>query len=254
MSLPRRAIISITSATAPLHDGHPTGLFISEALHPYQVLTAAGFSVDLVSEKQTYTADWLSLQSDFLNGDDKATYEDLNSDFRKKLDNMQPVSSFNGKEYGLFFASAGHAALIDYPHASGLHKIASDIWNQGGIVAVVCHGAAILPGVIDKETGKSIGSGREFTGFTTEGESVMHIMDPIRSWNEPLIDEWAEKLGGKCECSIHSTKSITDHSIDTRSEGIWDDYYVIDGRLVSGMNPQSAKSTTVAAVQAFDKL
>jgi putative intracellular protease/amidase len=202
MSPPRRAIISITSATAPLHDGHPTGLFITEALHPYQVFAAAGFSVDLVSEKGTYTADWLSLQPDFLNGEDKATYEDLDSEFRKKLDNMAPVSSFDGKNYGLFFASAGHAALIDYPHTLGLHKIASDVWNQGGIVTVVCHGAAILPGVIDAETGKSIGQGREFTGFTTEGEDVMHIMEPVRSWKEPLIDEWAEKLGGKCEYPI----------------------------------------------------
>lgn len=27
----------------------------------------------------------------------------------------------------------------------------------------------------------------------------MHIMDTIRSWGEPLIDEWAERLGAKCE-------------------------------------------------------
>ena len=40
-------------------------------------------------------------------------------------------------QYGLFFASAGHAALIDYPHAKGLHKIASDIWNAGGVAAAV---------------------------------------------------------------------------------------------------------------------
>lgn len=199
MPLPRKAVISITSATAPLHDGHPTGLFISEALHPYQVLTAAGFEVDLVSEKGTYTPDWLSLQPDFLSGDDKKTYEDPNSDFMKKLNNMPPVSSIDGSQYGLFFASAGHAALIDYPHAEGLQRIGSEIWNQGGVVAVVCHGAAVLPGIIDSQTGLSIGTGREFTGFTTEGEEQMHIMAPIRSWQEPLIDEWAEKLGGKCE-------------------------------------------------------
>lgn len=214
MSLPRKAIISISSATAPLHDGHPTGLFISEALHPYQVLTAAGFTVDLVSEKGTYVADWLSLQPSFLSGDDKATYEDPNSDFMQKLNNMPPVSSIDGKNYGLFFASAGHAALIDYPHAVGLQKIASDIWNQGGIVSVVCHGAAILPGVIDKDTGKSVANGREFTGFTTEGEEVMHIMDAVRSWNEPLIDEWAEKLGGKCKLVFYTSSyhSMLEHS------------------------------------------
>jgi putative intracellular protease/amidase len=40
-------------------------------------------------------------------------------------------------QYGLFFASAGHAALIDYPHAKNLQKIASDVWNKGGIVSSV---------------------------------------------------------------------------------------------------------------------
>jgi putative intracellular protease/amidase len=96
MTLPRRAVISITSATATLHGGNPTGLFISEALHPFQVFTAAGFEVDIVSEKGTYVADWLSLQPDFLGGEDKAQWEDVNSEFRKKLDNMPPVGSISG--------------------------------------------------------------------------------------------------------------------------------------------------------------
>ena len=137
MPPPKRAVIAITSATAPLHDGNPTGLFITEALHPYQVLTAAGFAVDLVSEKGTYVEDWLSLQPDFLAGNDKQQYEDKNSDFRKKLDNMQPVGSLDRKDYGIFFASAGHAALIDYPHAKGLQKIATDVWTSGGVVSAV---------------------------------------------------------------------------------------------------------------------
>lgn len=96
-SLPRRAVIAVTSATAPLHHGNPTGLFISEALHPYNVFRAAGFEVDLVSEKGTYVADWLSLQESFLNGDDKQQYEDVNGEFRQKLDNMPNVNGVDGK-------------------------------------------------------------------------------------------------------------------------------------------------------------
>jgi hypothetical protein len=64
-----------------------------------------------------------------------------------------------------------------------------------------CHGEAIFPGVVDLATGKSIIAGKTITGFTTQAESDMHIMDVIRSWNEPLIDEWAEKLGAKCMSS-----------------------------------------------------
>lgn len=61
-----------------------------------------------------------------------------------------------------------------------------------------CHGEAFSPGVIDPATGKSLITGRTITGFTIEGEYDMHLKDALRSWNVPLIDEWAEKLGGKC--------------------------------------------------------
>ena len=27
----------------------------------------------------------------------------------------------------------------------------------------------------------------------------MGIMDVVRGWGEPLVDEWAERLGAKCE-------------------------------------------------------
>ena len=36
-----------------------------------------------------------------------------------------------------------------------------------------------------------------------------------------------------------------------RAEGVWDDFNVVDGRVVTGMNPQSAKSTAEAAVRVF---
>lgn len=42
--------------------------------------------------------------------------------------------------------------------------------------------------------------------------------------------------------------------VDERSVGIWDDFHVVDGRLVTGQNPASATSTAKAAVEVFDKL
>jgi putative intracellular protease/amidase len=41
---------------------------------------------------------------------------------------------------------------------------------------------------------------------------------------------------------------------DERSAGIWDDFHIVDGRLVTGQNPASAKSTAEAVVEVFDKL
>ena len=113
MSPPRRAVIAVTSATAPLHNGNPTGLFISEALHPFQVLKEAGFEVDLVSEKGTYVPDWLSQQQDFLQGDDKKQWEDVNGEFRKKLDNMPDVHSLDGKKVFLLETSLGQWSSVE---------------------------------------------------------------------------------------------------------------------------------------------
>ncbi|RKK90308.1 hypothetical protein BFJ68_g16493 [Fusarium oxysporum] len=239
MSPPRRALISITSASATLFDGRETtGLFISEALHPYKVLRAAGFEVDLASETGTYTPDWLSQQPDFLNGDDLATWNNTNSEFRKKLDNMTKASELDGSKYGLFYASAGHAALIDYPTATSLQKIAEQVWASGGVVSSVCHGPAIFANLLDTITGEPLIKGKRITGFTTEAENAMKIMGELRSWNSEMVEEVAARLGATYE----------------RAPGIWDDFHVVDGRLVTGQNPASAESTAKAAVAVFETL
>jgi putative intracellular protease/amidase len=198
MSPARKALIAITSAKATLNK-ETTGLFISEALHPYNVLTAAGFEVDLASETGSYTADWLSQTPDFLNGDDLTIWNDTNSEFRKKLDNMPKASELDPSKYGVFYASAGHAALIDYPTATSLQKVAEAVWATGGVVASVCHGPAIFANILDSKTGRPIIEGRRITGFTTEAENNMGIMGDLRSWNVELCEELAERLGAKCE-------------------------------------------------------
>jgi D-lactate dehydratase len=201
MSPARRALISITSAQATLFQGkETTGLFISEALHPYNVLTAAGFEVDLASETGSYTPDWLSQQPDFLNGSDLETWNNVNSDFRKKLDNMPKAADLDGSKYGVFYASAGHAALIDYPKATGLQRIAEQVWANGGIVASVCHGPAIFANVLDLSTKEPLIKGKKITGFTTEAESTMGIAEELSSWNSELVEDLAARLGATCTC------------------------------------------------------
>jgi hypothetical protein len=84
-----------------------------------------------------------------------------------------PEAGPHRRGYGLFFASAGHAALYDYPTATGLQAVAADIWARGGIVGTMCHGPAILPGTIDAKTGQSPVACKTVTGFTLEGEMLL---------------------------------------------------------------------------------
>ncbi|KAH8177591.1 glyoxalase 3 [Sarocladium implicatum] len=236
-ALPRRALIAITGATAPLgKSGDATGLFISEALHPYIALRAAGFEVDLSSETGSYTPDALSQTEPFLNGEDLEIWKDVNSDFRKKLDNMPKASELDPSKYGLFYASAGHAALIDYPTATNLQRVASSVWTRGGVVASVCHGAAIFANVTD-ENGDPIVRGKRIAGFSNAEEEALHVMGQLRTWNVELVEELAARVGATYE-----------------SGEPWADFHIVDGRLCCGQNPQSATSTAKDAIRVFDSV
>ncbi|KAK5174085.1 plasma membrane heat shock protein [Saxophila tyrrhenica] len=239
MAPPRKALIAVTSAHAPLYpDGKETGMFVTEALHPFNVFRKAGFEVDLASETGTYQADWLSQQKDWLPEEDRKVWEDPSSDFRKKLDAHLKPGDIEAHEYGIFFASAGHASLIDYPDAKGLQNIASTMFTDGSIVSAVCHGGAIFPGIINPKTGKSIINGRTVTGFTTKGEEEEGVLDTIKSWKKPTIEAAAADAGAKY----------------VSPPGPWDSFTQTDGTIVTGANPASAHATAEACVEAFNKL
>jgi putative intracellular protease/amidase len=225
MSPPRRALIAVTSAHAKLFQAkETTGLFISEALHPFKVFRDAGFEVDLSSETGTYVPDWLSQQPDFLNGETLAIWNDVNSEFRRKLDNMPKAAELDATKYGVFYASAGHAALIDYPTAVDLQKVASHVWTTGGIVASVCHGPAIFVNVVDLKSGEPIIKGRTITGFTSEAEETMGIMPELKSWKSPLVEDVAKALGATWEsqhqtCALHPLTDMQNRQACARHLG-----------------------------------
>jgi D-lactate dehydratase len=238
--IPRKALISISSYHGVIYpDGTKTGLFFTEALHPFEVFTAAGFEIDLATETGTYGLDDLSLTDRFLAGDDKTVFENPNHPFNVKLNSqLKKASDLRKEEYGLFFGSAGHAALYDYPTARGLQSVATDVWARGGIVAAVCHGPVLLPGVIDATTGKSIIEGKTVTGFTVEGEVVLKVLDKLLDDGViPVVDA--------------VTKVAADYSSPMHP---FDDYSITAGRLVTGANPASARSGAERAVKAFEAL
>ncbi|KAF2032827.1 class I glutamine amidotransferase-like protein [Setomelanomma holmii] len=239
MSPPRKALIAVTSAHAPLYPGgKETGLFITEALHPFDVFKKAGFEVDLVSETGSYQPDWLSQQKDWLKEDEGKVWEDHSSEFRSKLDKLLKPAEVKREEYGILFASSGRASLIDYPDAKGLQAIAAEMYSRGDIISAVCHGGAIFPGIIDKSTGKSIIAGKEVTGFTTQGEIEEGVLDSIKSWNRPTIEAAAGSAGARY----------------IAPPTLWAAFAHTDGRIVTGANPASAQNTAEAAVKAFEAL
>lgn len=73
-------------------------MFVTEALHPFNVFKKAGFEVDLVSETGSYQADWLSQQKDWLPDEDRKVWEDSKSEFKQKLDAHLKPSDFKAQD------------------------------------------------------------------------------------------------------------------------------------------------------------
>jgi putative intracellular protease/amidase len=239
-TLPRKALVAVSSFNGAIYPGgHKTGVFFIEALHPYEVLTAAGFEVDLASETGTCGFDDVSLTPPFLSGSDHAILNNPKHPFMVKIKSqLKKASDLKNDEYGFFFASAGHSALYDYPTAKGLQAIASDVWERGGVVSTVCHGPAILPGIIDSKTGKSIIHRKTVTGFAIEGELIFRILDKLREDGVVPVVEAVTAAGAFYSGPV----------------GAFDDYSITSDRVVTGANPASGRSTTERGVKLFDNL
>ncbi|CCF60502.1 hypothetical protein KAFR_0K01480 [Kazachstania africana CBS 2517] len=234
----KRVLIALTSYHGPLYaDGSKTGVFLVEALHPFNTYKARGYEVDFVSETGSFGWDAHSLTEDFLNGQDRKDYENKDSEFNKALANVKKPSEVNAADYSIFFASAGHGTLFDYPTAKGLQSIAADIYEQGGVLSAVCHGPAIFDGLNDKKTGKNVLTGKVITGFTDVGEAIMGVDTVMKEKNLLSVEDIAKKYNVKYLAPI----------------GPWDDFSITDGRIVTGVNPASASSVATRSMDAAEK-
>lgn len=238
--LPRKALIALTSHSAPFYpDGRVNGVFYTEVSHPYQALTKAGFEVDLASETGTFVIDAYSLDKQFLNDEDSTVLKNAGHPFSRLLkEGVRKGNTLNASDYGMFFSSAGFASVYDYPGATSLQAIAEDVWKRGGIVAAVCHGAAIFTGVKDQETGQSIIAGKKVTGFSTEGDRMAGVLDRIHGDGVKTTEESAVLAGA------HYVAPPTP----------FEAFSITSGRIVTGANPASAHITVIAAIEAFDKV
>ncbi|CUM53529.1 unnamed protein product [Debaryomyces tyrocola] len=232
-----KALIAVTSYNDVFYDdGAKTGLFVSEALHPFLVFKEHNYDVEFVSETGTVGYDEHSLSPDFLNGKDAEVFNDKNSDFNISISKIKKASDINGDDYKIVYFAGGHGTVYDFPQATGLHKIAQQIWKSNGVVAAVCHGPAIFDGLNDPENpNKLLVEGKTITGFTNAGEEIMGVVETLKKKNLGSIENLSTRLGAKFS---PPSAPFEEHSI-------------AQGRLVTGANPASASSTAVKAIKAL---
>lgn len=225
-NMKKKILFVVTSHDKKGSTGEDTGYYLGEVSHPWEVLHKAGYEIDFVSPKGgTPPVDGFDLKDPI----NKEFWE--NQEYKNKIDHSMKPAQVNPKEYSTIFYAGGHGAMWDFADNKELADIASKIYENGGIVAAVCHGPAGLVN-IKLNNGKYLVDGKKINAFTNEEESEVKLTNVVPF----LLEDKLKERGAKFEKS-----------------GLWQNHVVADQRVITGQNPQSAKSVGEAIVKELKK-
>ena len=222
----KKILFVVTSHDKKGSTGESTGYYLSEVSHPWEVLRQAGYEIDFVSPQGGKApVDGFNL-ADSVN---KAFWSD--KVYHAKVENTLKPAGVKAGDYAAIYYAGGHGAMWDLADNQALAALAAVIYEQGGVVAAVCHGPAGLVNV-RLSNGKYLVDGKKINAFTNEEEVAVGLEKVVPFALETRLIE----RGARFEKS-----------------GLWQAHVASDNRVITGQNPQSAKAVGEAMVAALDK-
>lgn len=206
-------LIVLTSHGVKGDGGEPTGFYLGEVTHPLAVLDAAGIPVEFAS------IDGGEPPVDGLDLDDVTNTRYWNdNNFRNAIRTTKRLADVKPELYSAVFFAGGHGAMWDFPVSPAVQRVTRDIFEAGGVVAAVCHGPAALVNVT-LSSGAYLVAGRNVAAFTDDEERAVKLDTAV-----PFL-----------LASTLSARGAHHHPASN-----WTAKIVVDGKLVTGQNPQSA--------------
>lgn len=211
-------LMVLTSHATLGSTGRKTGFYVSEAAHPWEIFTAAGHTVDVVSVAGGVPP---------RDGEDPS--DAAQRRFLATLGATPSVADVDGSGYDAIFFAGGHGTMWDFPDNPDLARLAREIYEGGGVVAAVCHGPSALAGVTLSD-GTPLVAGKRVAAFTNAEEEAVGLTSEVPFLlADRLVSEGATHVPGP----------------DFGAQ------VVTDGRLVTGQNPASARGVAEAVVSAL---
>ena len=197
----------------------PTGYYLGEVTHPLAELHAAGIPVEFASiQGGEPPVDGLDLD-DAIN---KRYWSD--DAFRDAVRHTRRLGEVDASRYAGIFFAGGHGAMWDFPANADIQRVTRAIYEAEGLVGAVCHGPAALVDVT-LSNGTHLVSGKNISAFTDSEERAVQLDGVV-----PFL--LASKL---------RQRGAHHHAAPD-----WTAKVVVDGRLITGQNPQSASGVGAA--------
>ncbi|ABK66757.1 type 1 glutamine amidotransferase domain-containing protein [Mycobacterium avium] len=200
---------------------HPTGPWLSELTHAWHVFDEHGLEQTLVSPSGgKVPLEPRALK--FPNYDKTAKAWRADPGKMALLESTRSPDEIDSADYDAISFTGGHAVMYDFPDSIGLQRITREIYERGDIVASVCHGYCGLLNTTLSD-GSYLIAGKKMTGFSWR-EEVLARVDKLVPYN---AEQRAKDRGALYE----------------KAKLPFISYAVVDGNLVTGQNPASAKET-----------
>jgi putative intracellular protease/amidase len=215
-----RVLIAMTSHAQQGDTGKPTGAYLPEVAHPYEVFARAGYDIEFaIVQGGAVPLDGVA--------DADAASRAFLAAHQGELAKTGAAESCDASRFDVIFFAGGHGAMWDFPESHAFAEVARSIYERGGVVAAVCHGPAALVN-LRLANGQYLVAGKKVSAFTNEEERAV-ALDKVVPFL--LADKLVERG------AIHQPAAL------------WQKQVVVDERLVTGQNPASAAGVADAVVE-----
>jgi len=213
-----KVLFVLTSHNQMGDTGKPTGWYLPEFAHPYDVLEKAGVDISIASPKGGEAPLDPSSVEAFKSDEASQTFLKTKESLWK---NTHKLSDFAGKakDFDAIFYVGGHGPMFDLANDTTSHKIINEFWEAGKVVSAVCHGPAALVNV-KLADGSYLIKDKEVTGFSNTEEDQAGASSAMPFMLETDLGQ----NGGKF----------------VKADQPWGVKVVEAGKLITGQNPASA--------------
>jgi len=215
-----KVLFVLTSHDKMGDTGKPTGWYLPEFAHPYEVL-APHTQITIASPKGGPAP--LDPSSVEASTSDAVSVKFL-KDRESLWKNTEKLSSFLGRagEFEAIFFVGGHGPMFDLATDATSHTLINEFYTHNKIISAVCHGPAALTHV-KLPGGGFLLDGQPVTGFSNAEEDAVGL-SAVMPFS--LEDKLSEASGGRFE----------------KAKEQWGPHVVVgrEGRLITGQNPASA--------------
>lgn len=218
----KKVLIPVTNHAFLGDTDEPNGTYAPELTHVIAVLQEAGIAYDLASLKGGKAPLYGVDVDDEINSCILA-----DETFQNCINNTLPVRDIRVADYHAIFYPGGFGLLSDLAVDTAFAELSISHYEQGGVLAAVCHGpGALLPMTLSN--GTKLLAGKSVTGFTREEEVDFGTIDKI-----PFLLE----------------ESLARNSARYNKVQPWQELVIDDDRVITGQNPASAHGVGKALVR-----